>query len=129
MAPLSRITAAVTLTTARRGGEGPERQKKDRARLSRSYSSPIYATFEEADIAEDYRRLLRRGSVMRRLAPTQHTAWRKAIRATARADEHRIRTWSRPGRPAEVWAVLRDWSLTAEEREKLRRRLDWIRED
>ena len=28
----------------------------------------------------------------------------------------RIRTWSREGRPATVWAVLPDWSLTREER-------------
>jgi hypothetical protein len=73
--------------------------------------------------------LLRRGSVMRRLAPAQHGAWRKAIRAAAASDEHRIRTWSRPGRPAEVWAVLPDWSLTRDEQQRLQRRLSWIRED
>jgi hypothetical protein len=73
--------------------------------------------------------LLRRGSVMRRLAPAQHAAWRKAIRIAARADEHRIRTWSRSRTPAEVWAVLRDWSLTRDEQERLQRRLSWIRED
>jgi hypothetical protein len=66
---------------------------------------------------------------MRRLALAQHTAWRHAIRATARADEHRVRTWSRAGAPAEVWAVLRDWSLTREEQERLQRRLGWLRED
>jgi hypothetical protein len=66
---------------------------------------------------------------MRRLAPGQHIAWRKAIRSAARADEHRIRTWSRAGRPAEVWAVLPDWSLTTAEQQLLQRRLGWIRED
>ena len=80
-------------------------------------------------MTEDYRMLLRRGSVMRRLAPAQHSAWRKAIRGAARSDEHRIRTWSRPGRPAEVWAVLPDWTLTRDEQDRLRRRLDWVRED
>jgi hypothetical protein len=89
----------------------------------------MYAAFDESDLAEDYRMLLRRGSVMRRLAPAAHDAWRRAIQAAARADEHRIRTWSRAGRPAEVWAVLRDWSLTRDERERLERRLSWLRED
>jgi hypothetical protein len=89
----------------------------------------MYETFDDADIAEDYRRLLRRGSVMRRLAPSQHSAWRRAIRAAAGADEHRIRTWSRSGRPAEVWAVLRDWTLTRDEQERLSCRLAWLRED
>jgi hypothetical protein len=37
---------------------------------------------------------------------------RRAIRAAAAADEHRLRSWSRTGRPVEVWAVLTDWSLT-----------------
>jgi hypothetical protein len=89
----------------------------------------MYDGFDEADIAADYLALLRRGSVMRRLALVQHHAWRKAIRAAARADEHRIRTWSRDGRPAEVWAVLQDWSLTRKEREQLDRRRRWMRED
>jgi hypothetical protein len=89
----------------------------------------MYERFDEADVAEDYRMLLRRGSVMRRLAPAQHTVWRKAIRATAAADELRVRTWSRESRPAEVWAVLRNWAPTAEERERLARRLSWLRED
>jgi hypothetical protein len=89
----------------------------------------LYEAFDDADVAQDYRMLLRRGSVMRRLAPAQHAAWRRAIRAAARADEHRIRTWSRGGRPAEVWAVLRDWSLTHDERSRLARRLSWLRED
>jgi hypothetical protein len=89
----------------------------------------MYDGFDEADVAEDYRMLLRRGSVMRRLAPTQHLAWRKAIRATAGADELRVRTWSRETRPAEVWAVLRNWSLTDDERIRLARRLGWLRED
>ncbi len=89
----------------------------------------MYGSFEDADIASDYRDLLRRGSVMRRLAPAQHAAWRKAIRAAALADEHRVRTWSRGSRPAEVWAVLPDWTLTLEERRALARRLGWIRED
>ena len=89
----------------------------------------MYETFDDADLADDYRRLLRRGSVMRRLAPGQHPAWRRAIRASAAADRHRIRTWSRGGRPAEVWAVLPDWSLTSEEQQRLRRRLHWLQED
>lgn len=89
----------------------------------------MYEQFEDADVHTDYLALLRRGSVMRRLAPAQHTAWRKAIRAKVHADDLRIRTWSRETSPAEVWAVLPDWSLTREERERLARRLDWLRED
>ncbi len=89
----------------------------------------MYQGFDAADIAGDYRQLLRRGSVRRRLALPQHGAWRRAIRATARADEHRVRTWSRAGEPAEVWAVLRDWSLTREERERLALRLGWLGEE
>jgi hypothetical protein len=89
----------------------------------------VFDSFDDADVAADYRQLLRRGSVVRRLAPDQHQAWRRAIRKTASADEHRVRTWSRPGPPGEVWAVLRDWSLTPEERKALHRRLGWLRED
>ena len=89
---------------------------------------PMYAHFDADDVARDYVDLLRRGSVMRRLAPAQHAAWRRAIRASARSDELRIRTWSRGGRPATVWAVLPDWTLTREERELLMRRLEWQRE-
>jgi hypothetical protein len=89
----------------------------------------VYAGFDDADIGEDYRMLLRRGSVMRRLAPSEHGAWRQAIRARARADELRIRTWSRGGAPATVWATLPDWSLTDDERARLRQRLAWQRED
>jgi hypothetical protein len=89
----------------------------------------VYASFDDADVARDYLQLLRRGSVMRRLALAQHAAWRRAIRAKARGDELRIRTWSRGGAPATVWATLPDWSLTRAEREKLRQRLEWQRED
>jgi len=89
----------------------------------------MYERFDDRDLGHDYQELLRRGSVMRRLALTEHTAWRRAIRAKARTDELRIRTWSREGAPATVWAVLPDWSLTREEREKLLQRLSWQRED
>jgi hypothetical protein len=89
----------------------------------------VYERFDDADVHADYLQLLRRGSVMRRLAPAQHAAWRKAIRAKVRADDLRIRTWSRETRPAEVWAVLPDWSLTRDERERLAERLSWLRED
>jgi hypothetical protein len=85
--------------------------------------------FDADDLAADYLQLLRCGSVMRRLAPGGHGAWRRAIRAKARADEFRIRTWSHGGKPATVWAVLPDWTLTREEREALLRRLSWQRED
>jgi hypothetical protein len=88
----------------------------------------MYGGFDDGDIGDDYRMLLRRGSVMRRLALTEHTAWRQAIRARARADELRIRTWSRGGAPATVWATLPDWSLTREERERLRQRIAWQRD-
>jgi hypothetical protein len=88
----------------------------------------VYARFDDADIARDYLELLRRGSVMRRLAASEHPAWRRAIRATARTDELRIRTWSRGGRPATVWAVLPDWTLTRAERDALAQRLAWQRE-
>ena len=89
----------------------------------------MYERFDEDDVRADYLQLLRRGSVMRRLAPPQHAAWRKAIRTVVRADDLRIRTWSRETRPAEVWAVLPDWTLTRDERERLAQRLAWLRED
>jgi hypothetical protein len=89
----------------------------------------VYEQFDEEDVAGDYLQLLRRGSVMRRLAPREHPAWRRALRTKARTDELKIRTWSREERPATVWAVLPDWTLTAAEREKLVRRLSWQRED
>ena len=88
----------------------------------------MYGGFDEGDIGDDYRMLLRRGSVMRRLVATEHGAWRQAIRARAHADELRIRTWSRGGAPATVWATLPDWSLTADERERLRQRIAWQRD-
>ena len=88
----------------------------------------MYARFDDADVARDYLELLRRGSVMRRLARSEHPAWWRAIRATARTDELRIRTWSRGGRPATVWAVLPDWTLTRAERDALVQRLAWQRE-
>ena len=109
----------------------PRYRRQGARNLRREAYAPaeVYERFEDADVAEDYLALLRRGSVMRRLAPGHHDAWRRALRGRARADELRVRTWSRPGRPATVWAVLRDWSLTREERERLLRRLSWQRED
>jgi len=89
----------------------------------------VYGRFDERDVAADYLQLLRRGSVTRRLALPQHPLWRRQIRARARADELRVRTWSRAEAPATVWAVLRDWTLTPAERERLRLRLAWLRED
>jgi hypothetical protein len=88
----------------------------------------MYERFDDDDLAQDYLLLLRRGSVMRRLAPAQHRGWRQAIRAKAHADELRVRTWSRDGQPATVWAVLPDWSLTRAEREELMRRVAWQRD-
>jgi hypothetical protein len=89
----------------------------------------VYDRFDAGDVGDDYRMLLRRGSVMRRLALSEHAAWRQAIRTRARADELRIRTWSRGGAPATVWATLPDWSLTRDERARLAQRLAWQRED
>ena len=89
----------------------------------------MYERFEDEEAALDYVHLLRRGSVMRRLALSEHAAWQRAMRTRARTDELRIRTWSRDGRPATVWAVLPDWTLTSGEREELHRRLAWQRED
>ena len=89
----------------------------------------MYGQFDEQDIAQDYLQLLQRGSVVRRLAYSEHGAWRSAIRAKARADELRIRTWSRNEQPATVWAVLGNWSLTPEGRKLLAQRLAWLRED
>ena len=89
----------------------------------------MYERFDDSDVGDDYLALLRRGSVMRRLAVKEHQAWRRAIRARARTDELEVRTWSREGSPATVWAVLPDWSLTREERELLLERLAWKRED
>jgi hypothetical protein len=91
--------------------------------------SVVYGRFEEHEVVADYRQLLRRGSVMRRLAVSQHALWRQAIRARARIDELRVRTWSRNDQPASVWAVLQDWSPTREEHEQLQQRLAWLRED
>jgi hypothetical protein len=88
----------------------------------------VYRRFDDGDVADDYLQLLRRGSVMRRLALSEHSGWRRAIRSRARSDELAIRTWSRAGRPATVWAVLPDWTLTRSEREQLARRLAWIPE-
>ena len=89
----------------------------------------MYERFDETDVGDDYLALLRRGSVMRRLAPAQHAAWRAAIGAKARTDELRVRTWSRDGKSATVWAVLPDWTLTRDEHEGMVRRLSWQRED
>lgn len=89
----------------------------------------MYGRFEEHEAVADYRQLLARGSVMRRLALSEHSLWRQAIRARAHIDELRVRTWSRAGSPASVWAVLPDWSLTREEHERLQQRLAWLRED
>jgi phosphatidylserine/phosphatidylglycerophosphate/cardiolipin synthase-like enzyme len=89
----------------------------------------VYQRFDDEDVARDYLQLLRRGSVVRRLAVEQHAAWRQAVRAKARTDELRIRTWSRAGRPATVIATLPDWTLTREDLERLMRRLAWQRED
>jgi hypothetical protein len=89
----------------------------------------MYRSFDAEDVAADYLQLLRRGSVMRRLALAEHDGWRRAIRTTARSDEIHVRTWSRPGTPAEVWAVLPDWSLARADFEQLQRRLTWLRED
>jgi hypothetical protein len=89
----------------------------------------MYGRFDDDDLAHDYLELLRRGSVTRRLALEEHPAWRRAIRAMARTDELIVRTWSRDGAPATVWAVLPDWSLTRAEHERLVQRLAWQRED
>jgi hypothetical protein len=78
--------------------------------------------------AADYRQLLRRGSVSRRLPGRDHEAWKRAVHAQARADELKLRTWSRDDPPS-VWAVLEDWSPTREERERLYQRMAWQRED
>jgi hypothetical protein len=83
-------------------------------------------TYEIA--AADYRQLLRRGSVTRRLAGRDHEAWKRAIGSLASADELRVRTWSRD-ESASVWAVLEDWSPTREERERFYQRMAWQRED
>ena len=88
----------------------------------------MYEHFDDGDLAEDYVALLRCGSVLRHFAPAEHGAWRRAIRTKARADELRVRTWSRDGQPATVWAVLPDWSLTRDEHEKLLQRLSWQRD-
>ena len=89
----------------------------------------MYKRFDEQDVAQDYLHLLRRGSVVRRLVLEEHGAWRRAIRVKARTDELKVRTWSRDERPATVWAVLPDWTLTPEGLELLARRLAWHRED
>jgi hypothetical protein len=82
---------------------------------------------DERGLATDYLQLLRRGSVMRRLAPAHHVPWERAIRGRADTDGLRVRTWSRED--ATVCAVLRDWAPTRAEREALWVRLAWLRED
>jgi hypothetical protein len=89
----------------------------------------VYSHFDPDDLAEDYRQLLRRASVTRRLALDQHAAWEREIRAKAEADNLKIRTWSRDGAPATVWAVLPDWSPTFEELIAFNRRISWLQEE
>jgi len=89
----------------------------------------VYGKLQDDEVAWDYLQLLRRGSVTRKLAVAQHPLWRRGIRAKARGDELRVRTWSREQHPATVWAVLSDWSLNPEERAELQRRVRWLRED
>jgi hypothetical protein len=89
----------------------------------------VYASFDHDDVAADYRVLLRRGSVTRKLALAQHDAWRRAISEEAENDGFPIRTWSQAGSPAAVWAVLPDWRLTFEERAALEQRRSWLQED
>ena len=89
----------------------------------------MYASFDEDDVAADYLQLLRINSVTRRLAPSEHAAWRRAMREKARADELRIRTWSRDGNPATVWAVLPGAALTPEEQHRYAERLSWLQEE
>jgi hypothetical protein len=88
-----------------------------------------YERFDDQDVTQDWLQLLRRGSVVRRLAVEQHGAWRHAIRAMARKDELVVRTWSRDERPATVWAVLPNWTLTRTEQERYAQLLAWNRED
>jgi hypothetical protein len=89
----------------------------------------MYSHFDAKDVSEDYLLLLRRASVTRRLALDQHSAWEEAICAKAAADELKIRTWSRDGAPATVWAVLPDWSPTFEELVSFNRRISWLQEE
>jgi hypothetical protein len=89
----------------------------------------MYTHFDAEDVAEDYRQLLRRASVTRRLALDQHAAWEREIRAKAGADKIKVRTWSRDGAPATVWAVLPDWRPTFEELVAFNRRISWLHED
>ncbi|HWB22852.1 MAG TPA: hypothetical protein VG652_08185 [Gaiellaceae bacterium] len=89
----------------------------------------MYSHFDAEDVAQDYLQLLRRASVTRRLALDQHPDWELAISAKAAADELKIRTWSRDGAPATVWAVLPDWSPTVEELISFNRRISWLQEE
>lgn len=89
----------------------------------------MYGHFDEADVADDYLQLLRINSVTRRLALSEHAAWRRAMREKAQADELRIRTWSRDGSPATVWAVLPGSALTEDERWRYAQRLSWLQEE
>jgi hypothetical protein len=89
----------------------------------------MYEHLDDADVGHDYLELLRRGSVLRRLALAEHAAWRLAIRKRAHADELKVRTWSRAGSPATVWAVLPDWSLTNAEHARLAQMREWQRQD
>jgi hypothetical protein len=89
----------------------------------------VYSNFDADDLAQDYLQLLRRASVTRRLALGRHAAWEREIRAKAAADEIKIRTWSRDGSPATVWAVLPDWQPTFEEQVAFQRRISWLQEE
>jgi hypothetical protein len=54
----------------------------------------VFELFDDDDLAEDYRMLLREGYVKRALISTEHDAWRRELRRKARADRLRIRTFS-----------------------------------
>ena len=63
--------------------EGPAAVRSSRSRSgigTVAYCARMggYQQFDEQDIAEDYLQLLQRGSVVRRLAVSEHGAWRGA---------------------------------------------------
>ena len=89
----------------------------------------MYASFDDADLAEDYKVLLQRASVTRRLALDQHDAWSDAMRTRAESDGLTVRTWSREGPPANVWAVLPDLHPTLDARLAFQRRISWLQEE
>jgi hypothetical protein len=90
----------------------------------------MFDDFNEGDIADDYRKLLRNGYVIRDLAADRHDDWRAAVRAKARADKLRLTTnsYRPPGLAPLVRASLNDRERTADDLLDAIRELGFVNE-